>query len=155
VDRVDENLHGMKVIDYKTGAPRDYEGGKGVFNGGRRLQHALYAEAAERILGGEVEAGEYHFPTRRGENQIVPFARLDLAGLPDLVSGMLDGVEAGTFVPTDSGDDCRYCDFAPVCRAKSGVWGKASSPLAEWSAERMEGLSPELAHLRRTRKFED
>lgn len=156
VDRVDENLHGMKVIDYKTGVPRDYESGKGVFNGGRRLQHALYAEAAERILGGEVEAGEYHFPTRRGENQIVPFARLSLAGLPDLVSRMLDGVEAGTFVPTDSGDDCRYCDFAPVCRAKSGDWGKSSSPLADWSAQQMAGgLYPELKHLRWTRKFED
>jgi ATP-dependent helicase/nuclease subunit B len=153
---VDENLHGMKVIDYKTGVPRDYKADTGVFHGGRRLQHAIYAEAAERILGGQVEAGEYHFPTRRGENQIVPFARLTMAGLPDLVGRMLDGVEAGTFVPTDSGDDCRFCDFATVCRARTSDWGKPESPLADWSAEQMAGgLYPQFAHLRRTRKFED
>jgi ATP-dependent helicase/nuclease subunit B len=155
VDRVDEDLQGMKVIDYKTGVPRDYQGGTGVFNGGRRLQHALYAEAAERILGGHVVAGEYHFPTRRGENQVVPFPRISMAGLPDLLGRMLDGVEAGTFVPTDSGDDCRFCDFAPVCRAKSGDWGKQESPLAAWSEEQMAlGLHPQFEHLRRTRRFE-
>ncbi|HKJ01311.1 MAG TPA: PD-(D/E)XK nuclease family protein, partial [Longimicrobiales bacterium] len=156
VDRVDEDLHGMKVIDYKTGVPRDYESARGVFNGGRRVQHALYAEAAERLLGGQVEAGEYHFPTRRGENQIVPFARVTLAGFPELVGRMLDGVGAGTFVPTDSGDDCGFCDFAPVCRVRSGDWGKLESPPADWSASQMAGgLYPEFEHLRRVRKFED
>ncbi|HSG08073.1 MAG TPA: PD-(D/E)XK nuclease family protein [Longimicrobiales bacterium] len=155
VDRVDEDLHGMKVIDYKTGVPRDYQSGKGVFNGGRRLQHALYAEAAERILGGRVEAGEYHFPTRKGENQIVPFSRPSLAAAPDLIGRMLDGVEAGTFVPTDSGDDCRFCDFAPVCRAKTSDWGKPEAPLADWSEEQLSlGLHPQFLHLRGTRNFE-
>jgi len=156
VDRVDEDLHGMKVIDYKTGAPRDYQSGTGVFNGGRRLQHALYAEAAERILGGQVQAGEYHFPTRKGENQIIPFARLSMAPLPALVGRMLDGVAAGTFVPTDSGEDCRFCDFAPVCRARTSDWGRPEAPLADWSAEQMAaGLHPQFEHLRKTRKFED
>jgi CRISPR/Cas system-associated exonuclease Cas4 (RecB family) len=156
VDRVDEDLHGMKVIDYKTGVPHDYQGGTGVFNGGRRLQHAIYAEAAERLLGGQVQVGEYHFPTRRGENQIVPFSRLSMAGLPDLLDRMLDGVAAGTFVPTDSGDDCRFCDFAPVCRARTTDWGKPATPLADWSEQQLAlGLHPQFAHLRGARRFED
>jgi len=156
VDRVDEDLHGMKVIDYKTGAPRDYEGGTGVFRGGRRLQHALYAEAAERLLGGQVIAGEYHFPTRKGENQIVPFERAAMAGLPDLLGRMLDGVEAGTFVPTDSGDDCRYCDYGPVCRVRTSGWGKPDSPMAVWSEEQLaQGEGPAFVHLRGTRTFEE
>jgi hypothetical protein len=69
---------------------------------------------------------------------------------------MLDGVEAGTFVPTDSGDDCRFCDFAPVCRARTSDWGKAESPMADWSQEQLAlGVYPQFEHLRRTRRFED
>jgi ATP-dependent helicase/DNAse subunit B len=43
IDRVDENLQGVHVVDYKTGVPWGLEGGSGTFDGGRRLQHALRA----------------------------------------------------------------------------------------------------------------
>jgi ATP-dependent helicase/nuclease subunit B len=155
VDRVDEDLHGLRIVDYKTGTPRSYEGRTGSFNGGRRLQHAIYAEAAERILLGQVAAGEYHFPTRRGENRVVQFDRLALAGIHDLLDRMLDGVGAGAFVPTDDANDCRFCDFAPVCRARKGDFGKVDSPLADWSKEMLAvGLHPSMAHLKRVRDFE-
>lgn len=156
VDRVDENLHGMRVVDYKTGTPRDYEGDTGTFHGGRRLQHALYAEAAERLLGGEVVAGEYHFPTRRGQNHVVRFDRLALTGVTELLDRLLDIVAAGGFVPTDTPDDCRYCDFAAVCRARTGAWGGVTSPMASWSAEQLAvGLHPAFHRLRAVRGFED
>jgi len=156
VDRVDDDLHGLHVVDYKTGASRDYGAGTGAFNGGRRLQHAIYSEAAERALGGEVVAGEYHFPTRRGENELHVFPRLDLVGLPELLGHMLDATETGTFVPTDNADDCRFCDFAEVCRASREDYGKMRSPLAEWSKEHMQvGLDPAFEHLKAVRNFED
>ena len=156
VDRVDEDLAGMRVVDYKTGVPRDYEGGTGTFHGGRRLQHAVYAEAAERILGGDVVAGEYHFPTRRGENQIVRFDRLGLAGVTSLLERLLDIVADGGFVPTDSVDDCRFCDYAAVCRARDAGWGRVESPLAEWSQQQLNlSLHPAFARLRAVRKFEE
>ena len=156
VDRVDEDLSGMKVIDYKTGVSRDYEGATGAFRGGRRLQHALYAEAAERVLGGTVVSAEYHFPTRRGENRIVAFPRLSLAGLPELLGRMLDGVAAGAFVPTDKGDDCRFCDYVAVCRAHTSEWGKPESPMAEWSQEQLSmAVHPSMTHLGAVRRFEE
>ncbi len=155
VDRVDENLQGLYVIDYKTGVARDYQRGKGAFHGGRRLQHAIYAEAVERLVGGEVVAGEYHFPTRRGENEIHAYRRQDLQPLPDLLGLMLDGVAAGSFVPTDDAGDCRYCDYAEACRVEPGGRGAAESPLAAWSQEHLgEGIWPDLAFLARTRAFE-
>ena len=154
VDRVDEDLAGLHVIDYKTGLPRDYEGKTGAFNGGRRLQHALYAEAAERALGREVVDAAYHFPTRRGENEIRSYARAELAGLTTLLSHLLEGVSAGTFLPTDVADDCRFCDFAPVCRAREGDWGRTTSPRADWFVETMAtGLHQVFAHLRAARRF--
>jgi len=154
IDRVDEDLQGIHVIDYKTGVVRDIAG-TGAFNGGRRLQLALYAHVAEARLGDSVVAGEYHFPTRRGENQIFAFDRLRLAGVTELLNHMLDGVAAGSFVPTDRAEDCKFCDFADICRVRRSDYGKVTSPLAEWSQQHLNaGLWPAFANLKRVRSFE-
>jgi ATP-dependent helicase/nuclease subunit B len=154
VDRVDEDLNGLTVIDYKTGVPRDFAG-TGTFNGGRRLQHALYALVAETRLRARVVAGEFHFPTMRGQNEVMQFDRLRLEGVRELLGIMLDGVAAGAFVPTDDPDDCRFCEFAEVCRAHDAGFGKTRSPLATWSAEHTNAaLWPAFAPLKRVRTFE-
>lgn len=156
IDRVDEDLRGVRVIDYKTGRSHDFSSKRGTFDGGRRLQHALYALAAEQRLGGEVVAGEYHYPTRRGQNESFVFDRLSLAGVEGLLSRMLDGVAAGAFVPTDEANDCSFCDFKPICRVQRGAWGRTDAPLADWSAEHLNtGLSPALKHLKGTRFYEE
>lgn len=155
VDRIDEGLEGLTVIDYKTGAARGYGPGTGAFDGGRRLQHAVYAVAAEERLGVDVVAGQYHFPTRRGENSVRSYPRRVLAGAPELVGHMLDGVGAGAFVPTDDEDDCRFCDYAEVCRVSSDEWGRVRSPPAEWSKAHLDGdVSPAFVHLGKVRSFE-
>jgi ATP-dependent helicase/nuclease subunit B len=152
IDRVDSDLAGLHVIDYKTGAAFGY--GKEPFRGGRRLQHAIYAHAAEQRLEGEVVDGQYHFPTRKGQNQIFVYPRASLTRAAELVDVMLDGVASGHFVPTDDPDDCTFCDFAPVCRVSRGDF-EVRSPLAEWSRERTNmGLEPAMAELKRTRAFE-
>jgi hypothetical protein len=111
---------------------------------------------AEGRLGGRVVAGEYHLPTRRGENLKFEFARLSLAPVTTLLGHMLDGVAAGSFVPTDNADDCKICDYAEICRVRRADWGKVSSPLAEWSAEHLNtGVWPSFAHLKKVRTFED
>jgi CRISPR/Cas system-associated exonuclease Cas4 (RecB family) len=154
IDRVDEDLAGIHVIDYKTGVARDFAG-TGAFNGGRRLQHALYALVVEERLGGEVATGEYHFPTVRGEHRTLAFNRLERAGVGELLGLMLEGVAAGSFVPTDHADDCRFCDFADVCRVREGSFGKLDSPMADWSQEQLNvGLWPAFSSLKRVRTFE-
>ncbi len=155
VDRVDEDLQGLHVIDYKTGTPRDYEEGKGTYNGGRRLQHAIYAQVAEQIMDRDVATGAYHFPTRRGQNLIVNFSRERFTDLGELLGRMLDGVGEGAFLPTDDPGDCRYCDFAAICRARGGDWGRVDSPLAAWSEEMSAmGLHAPVRHLKGVRGFE-
>jgi ATP-dependent helicase/nuclease subunit B len=155
VDRVDEDLAGLHVVDYKTGTVRDHEGGKGAFHGGRRLQHAIYAEAAEQALGRPVVEASYHFPTRRGENEIVTYPRSALKRLPALLGHLLDGAAAGFFVPTDDAEDCRYCAFARLCRTAEDSWGHVTSPQAEWSKAAMaSGPHPVVAHLAAARRFE-
>jgi ATP-dependent helicase/nuclease subunit B len=154
IDRVDEDLNGIHVIDYKTGVARDFAG-TGAFNGGRRLQHALYALVAEARLGGEVATGQYHFPTVRGQHRSIVFDRLERAGVGELLGIMLDGVAAGSFVPTEKADDCRFCDYAPACRVREVGFGRLLAPLASWSEEHLNlGLWPAFAHLKRARTFE-
>jgi ATP-dependent helicase/nuclease subunit B len=155
IDRVDEDLQGLCVIDYKTGVARDFAG-TGTFNGGRRLQHAIYAHVAERTLRGTVTQAGYHFPTIRGENRAVMFDRLALRAILTLLDRMLDGVAAGSFVPTDRSDDCRFCDFAAICRVRVAGYSKVLSPLADWSEEHLNaGLWPAFSNLKRVRRFED
>jgi ATP-dependent helicase/nuclease subunit B len=155
IDRVDADLDGTHVIDYKTGMARDFAG-TGAFNGGRRLQHALYALVAEARLGGEVATGEYHFPTIKGQHRTLVFGRIERAGVGELLGLMLVGVAAGSFVPTDRSDDCRFCDFAEVCRVRRGGFGKVEAPLSTWSEEQLNlGLWPAFASLKRVRTFED
>jgi RecB family exonuclease len=155
IDRIDEDLNGLHVIDYKTGVVRDFAGSTGAFHGGRRLQHALYAHVAEARVRGRVVSAGYHYPTIRGENRPVMFDRLRLAGVAELLDHLLDGVAAGRFVPTDRAEDCTFCDFAAVCRVRRTGYGKVDSPPADWSEQHMNaGLWPAFADLKRARTFE-
>jgi hypothetical protein len=72
-----------------------------------------------------------------------------------LLDRLMDVVAGGGFVPTDSSDDCRFCDYAAICRVREPGWGRIDSPLASWSAEQLSlGLHPAFALLRRVRGFE-
>ncbi|HAY77383.1 MAG TPA: hypothetical protein DCY33_06035 [Gemmatimonadetes bacterium] len=153
IDRVDQDLHGLHVIDYKTGKADDY--GADVFGGGRHLQHAIYAKVAEERLGVEVVDGQYHFPTRKGQNQRVVYDRDEMSRLEDLLELLLDGVVRGHFVPTNDPEDCKYCDFSDICRARRGKYGKVSSPLATWAKEHTgDVVSPEFEQFQKVRSFE-
>jgi len=154
VDRVDHDLAGLHVVDYKTGGVYGY--GPDAFDGGRRLQHAIYAHVAESRLGHDVVDGQYHFPTRKGQNQAVSYDRLKLSGVEGLLDLMLEGVALGHFVPTDEANDCTFCDFAAVCRARRGAYSSVASPLTEWSKEHANtGMQPAFVQLKKSRTYED
>jgi ATP-dependent helicase/nuclease subunit B len=141
VDRLDAlETGGLRVVDYKTGRRRGYHGAS-PFDGGRRLQHFLYSLAVERLRPGErVELAEYHFPTRRGENDVASFPRASLGPGHAILATLLDMARRGRFLPTENKDDCRYCDFAPVCRVAINDWGGAESPRARWARMHATGL---------------
>jgi len=133
IDRVDLlPSGGLRVVDYKTGSPGHYSTTT-VWDRGRRLQHLLYTEVAERLLGRPVECMEYHFPTRKGENRRSPFTRAELRDGLELLDRLLDVVAAGHFVPTQHSADCRWCDFREICRVEDGGYGRTDSSLAEWA----------------------
>ncbi len=143
VDRIDQLANGSwRVIDYKTGAFSRYQKNPklGKFNGGRQLQPALYAGALAELLDGLVTRFEYRFPTERGQNSSVAYTSTELDEARPIVTQLLDHVTQGTFVPTTSANDCRYCEARPICRVGEDKYGKLTSPRAAWADDNAEAI---------------
>ncbi len=132
IDRIDQAADGLVVIDYKTGSAERFGRAHGVFDGGRRLQHALYGAVTRRVEGDIVRA-EYHFPTQRGEAAVAAFEEKELRPARRIIAALLDTVAAGYFHPTSEVRDCEFCDYRETCRVRTGVRA-TESPLAEWAA---------------------
>ncbi|MGH7507463.1 MAG: PD-(D/E)XK nuclease family protein, partial [Longimicrobiales bacterium] len=148
IDRVDLLPGGeLVVIDYKTG--RVWGDTKDPYDGGRRLQHVLYARIAENLIGGRVARAEYHYPTGRGLNNVDVYPAADLEGGPQVIDSLLDLVGTGHFPPTDDKRDCGICDFRAVCRIAQSRRGVQHPPV-EWACRADE--VPSIATMRRLRK---
>ena len=153
IDRLDESRAGLRVVDYKTGGTYSFTAKKGIYDGGRRLQHVVYSVAASLLHDERAVVMEYHFPTRKGENRTRRYSAHDLIAGPELVGRLLDRIAGGHFLPTDDSGDCRFCDYKAVCRVRGTDFG-ANSPLADWVKERI-GEAPELEGLRAIRNWDE
>ena len=155
IDRIDRLPDGtLAVVDYKTGSAIPFERGTGVYHGGRRLQHAFYATGAESLHDGTVASVEYHFPGSRGGNERVRYTRADIADSAGLVDHLLTMAGRGWFVPTEDGRaDCRFCDYANVCRVRVYQRDNVDSPPAEWSKRLYDGDAEALRALRTLREW--
>jgi RecB family exonuclease len=155
IDRVDETPDGLVVVDYKTGSPSHYERRHGTFHGGRRLQNLVYSAVAEWALDAEVARMEYHFPTRRGRNEVIAYRRDELRRGRGLVDRLMDAVAAGRLLPTEEAADCGFCDYKPICRHRTDGWTRSwETPRADWAAAHFATL-PEYRERRETRVWEE
>lgn len=120
IDRIDKvGEAAFEVLDYKTGGywADDW---KGTFDGGRRLQHALYGLAAADLLktlykNPTVTAGVYYFPSRRGRQERVRIPAPSNAAVSAVLRDLRDLILNGQFVRTSDKSDCRFCDYAQAC----------------------------------------
>src|SRR5690606_16272765 len=130
-----------------------FERANGVYDSGRRLQHTFYSTGAESLHDGTVTSVEYHFPGSRGGNERVHYTRADIADSARLIDHLLTMAGRGWFLPTEDGKaDCRFCEYANVCRVR--VQGETvDSPPAEWSKRLFEGDAEALRALRTLREW--
>lgn len=130
VDRLDASADGCRVVvfDYKTGSSWRYRGlDRDAVLGGRCLQLAVYAHAAEQYApGGELHA-YYWFVGRPGSSERVGYhfddARRERART--VLRRMVDGIGDGVFpaVPQEGGgrpagaggSNCGWCPYEPIC----------------------------------------
>lgn len=158
IDRVDrvggtgKSGEALRVIDYKTGGSGRFERRLGTFNGGRRLQNVVYSAVAESLLGRPVERMEYHFPTRKGQNEAIAYDGAELRRGLGLIDRLLDAASNGRFLPTEEPSDCKFCDYAPICRHSSEGW-QVEAPLADWAAAHFADM-PEFRERREARDWE-
>jgi RecB family exonuclease len=126
----------FEVLDYKTGGYwRD--SWKGVFAGGRRLQHALYGLAALELLKAgretaqkkpgqklKLRGGVYYFSSHKGRGERVRIEAPALASVGAVLADLREVITSGAFTRTADEDDCTYCDFAAACSGRANAQAK-------------------------------
>ena len=115
VDVVEARGDLRRVTDYKTGkAPETIPRWTG---GGKHLQPLLYALAAEKKLGADVEAGRLVYATQRGGYTTVQIGVDERARgmLGKLLSNIDSMIGSGFLPPVPGKDACEICDYRVVC----------------------------------------
>lgn len=137
VDRIDMSADGHRavVLDYKTGSSWRYRGlDRDPVLGGRCLQLAVYAHAAELYAPGAELHAYYWFVGRPGSSERVGYqfddARRERARA--VVRHMVDGIGEGVFpaVPQEGGrpaagggSNCGWCPYEAVCPPdRARIW---------------------------------
>jgi len=124
IDRVDrvgpESDNCFAVIDYKTGSSSKFKHSD-PFNQGRIMQHLIYLEMSRAILQKQFPNAKllnfsYFFAGARGTGDSMFFRPSELAEGKIILQNLCHIAAAGTFVPTDKLDDCKYCEYRAVCR---------------------------------------
>ena len=120
IDRVNQvGAATFEVLDYKTGGYwRD--DWKGVFNGGKRLQHALYGLAVRELVKAQhktptIRGGVYYFSSHKGRQQELAIAAPSLAATAAVLADLREVITSGYFTRTTNERNCTYCDFHIVC----------------------------------------
>jgi RecB family exonuclease len=120
IDRIDKvGKTAFEVLDYKTG---NYwrDGWKGIFDGGRRLQHALYGLAAVELLkvqyiNPKVEAGVYYFSTHNGRQERHSFKAPAKEDVAEVMRNLRSVIAKGEFSQSPNEKDCKFCSLARGC----------------------------------------
>jgi ATP-dependent helicase/nuclease subunit B len=133
IDRINQSGNAFEIVDYKTGGfwRDDW---KGVFQGGRRLQHALYGLAALELLRAhykkpKLQGGLYYFPSQKGRQEKVLIAAPSMAETQKVLADLRQVIVNGTFTHTPDEEDCRYCDYKAACGTQ--VQDQANSKLQD------------------------
>ena len=120
IDRINQvGPDAFEVLDYKTGGfwRKNWTG---AFNGGRRLQHALYGLAAVELLRAQhrkatIAGGTYYFSSHRGNLERLEIPAPGRAAIAKVLADLREVIVQGAFVHAASEDDCRFCDYAAAC----------------------------------------
>lgn len=120
IDRMDRRpaAHEWEVWDYKTGSAWDYASSD-YTAGGKQLQHAIYALAAQETLRrfadpkAKVVTSGYLFPTEKGRGEVFRRNPARVHEALTVIDGILDLIRDGIFVGRE--DKCKFCEYTALC----------------------------------------
>ena len=107
IDRIDRLAGGLKLVDYKTGAPKD----KLSFE--EKEQLLIYQLAAGQLFSEPVKALAFYYLDDNSEAEFIG-SETDLEKVKAKVIKTVDAVRRGVF-PPKPGRLCAYCDFKEIC----------------------------------------
>lgn len=124
IDRIDKvGASEFLVLDYKTGGfwRDDW---KGTFNGGRRLQHALYGLAAVELLRAryknpKLTGASYYFSSHKGRGERVHIPAPSLAHTAAVLGDLRALIVDGAFIHAADDKPCRWCDYEAACGGRA------------------------------------
>ena len=138
VDRVDELPdQRLRAVDYKSGRPDRYrlDPKMGPLRGGRLLQPAIYAAAVSALHQGRAVEFAYHFPTPEGLAGRLSFDHGVIPQAGAIITGLMEQLARGEFIPTTDPADCAWCEYRDICRVHTSEYGKVEdSPRARDAA---------------------
>ena len=142
IDRVDRLPDGSVLVrDYKTGR-KNADPTKGL-DGGRVLQHALYAEAARTFLleddGDAPLQAEYFYLSEKEQGSRVRMP-LGEAELPSILENLCTLIRTGTFPHSMRKKDCNGCAYADLCGDSAEVSGQSARKVADESNHALDAF---------------
>jgi DNA helicase-2/ATP-dependent DNA helicase PcrA len=108
IDRIDKKDDGFRLVDYKTGSPKE------TLRAEDKEQLLIYQMAATEVLGLKVnELVFYYFDN----NKELSFLGNDkeIEKLRNKISQTIDDIKKGEFPPKPSKETCKWCDFKNIC----------------------------------------
>jgi hypothetical protein len=86
------------------------------------------------------------FPTIRDQGESVVLSREELEDRIDVLEDLFCLAESGCFAPTDTADDCTWCDYTLIC-------GDTGAQARRAAVKLQEGDDPRLDPMRRLRGY--
>jgi DNA helicase II / ATP-dependent DNA helicase PcrA len=107
IDRIDQAGAGIKLVDYKTGAPKE------KLDFSEKEQLLIYQLAAEELFNKKVEALAFYYLDNNSEVEFIG-SKSDLEKIKDKIIKTIGDIRLGRF-GARPGALCAWCDYREIC----------------------------------------
>jgi len=114
IDRVDGTEKAVRIVDYKTGKPKDSENDKDQKFAEDSLQFSIYALAAKECFGWSVENLSFYY-LADGSSLVTTRTEASLDETKARIASLAEQILEQQFEPKPSSFNCRGCDYGRLC----------------------------------------
>ena len=156
IDRIDRIGTGATetyaVWDYKTGSAWKYSDAD-PFREGRVVQPTLYiAMVAHRLRAecspkAKVTQFGFFFPGVKERGRRIQWDTAQLEEGKKVLGNLVGIIRQGLFLPTNKTDDCKYCDYRPICGDVEAVAARSGQKLENTNNKMLQPIRELRCHV--------